>query len=149
MPGIQVAHMHRPLPLDARRPARRTRPGIGPWLLAVGLVLSLSCVPSSPDQDESPTGPEPGPTTRTVTIAWDAPTRDARGDPLEDLAGYRIYYDRSAPLDRDEASVVEVGDGLRHTFEGLAPGVWHFAVTAFDEAGNESELSDELQADLR
>lgn len=131
-----------------RHQGRRTRALAGVlFMLLFGLAPS-ACAPSGPgDTEESTTGPTEGP--QAVTLAWSEPSHDANGDPLEDLAGYRIYYGRQSPVTPDNASTVEVGLETRHTVEELEPDVWFFAVTAVDESGNESDLSDELRADLR
>lgn len=89
------------------------------------------------------------PRSRRVTLEWSAPSEDQDGGALDDLAGYRVYYSTSTPVDETSATVVEVGDTTRVTVEGLDPDIYHFAVSAVDTAGNESPLSAEVTADAR
>lgn len=109
-------------------------------------VLSYACRPEGPE-DEAPTGP-PSATTVSVTLEWDPPSTDAAGDPLDDLAGYRLYFGTSTPLAVARDTFVDVGMSTSFTLVGLEPGTWYFATTAIDESGNESALSAELRADL-
>lgn len=78
---------------------------------------------------------------KTVTLSWDASPSS--------VAGYRIYYDvnsSASPLEgtgaTEGASPVDVGNVLSFTLNGLADADEHyFAVTAYDDAGNESAYS--------
>jgi len=116
-------------------------------LLGVLCALVLyACRPGGPDGDPG-TGP-PSSTAVSVTLEWDPPVTDATGDPLDDLAGYRLYFGTSTPLSVARDTFVDVGLATTHTLVGLEPGTWYFATTAVDESGNESVLSAELRADL-
>lgn len=76
----------------------------------------------------------------SATLSWLPPTENADGSTLTDLAGYRIYYGRSArSLDR---SIVLNNPGLtRHVVEYLPRGRWVFAMTSVNAAGIESSRS--------
>lgn len=106
------------------------------------VVFLAACAPGAPES--GPTGPAGD----RITLAWTAPSTDAEGAPLGDLAGYRVYYASESPVTREAAERVEVGDTTRHTLSGLEPGVYFLAVAAVDTAGNESELSEEIRAEL-
>ncbi len=82
------------------------------------------------------------------TLSWTPPTTDANGNPLGNLAGFNIYYG-SGP--RTYSTTIRLNNpGLtRYTIEGLQPGTYYFAVTAFGTDGNEGKLSDEVVATLR
>jgi len=90
----------------------------------------------------SPTAPaDPGtsPATASVTLSWSAPAQNADGTPLQDLAGYRIYYSQ-APW--GWANSLNVSDPRTTTIEipNLATGAtWYFAMTSYNVAGVESE----------
>lgn len=73
----------------------------------------------------------------SVRLAW-APNRET------DLAGYRIYHGtRSRVYDR----VIDVGKITSFRVKDLQPSVrYYFAVTAYDDAGNESNFSEEVTA---
>jgi fibronectin type 3 domain-containing protein len=76
-----------------------------------------------------------------VTIFWDAPTTNADGAPLNDLAGYKIYYGTS---ERNYSSEIDAGNVTNYMVSNLKNGVvYYFAVTAYDTSGNESDYSNE------
>lgn len=64
-----------------------------------------------------------------------------------DLAGYRFYWGKESgtyeePYDIPKeryAEEISINTGW------LLPGIWYAALTAYDEAGNESEFSDEVE----
>lgn len=125
----------------------RSRSG-RPAALHVACVLGFllaACAPGAPD-GSAVSGPSE--TGSDVTLAWERPTTDAEGNSLEDLAGFRIYVATESPLEPEGAEQVEVGDTTRHTFSDLEPGVYFLAVSAVDTAGNESELSEEVRAEV-
>jgi hypothetical protein len=86
-------------------------------------------------------GPAPAPAAKgTVTLRWAAPTQTTAGDPVTDLAGYRVYYgqmtvrlDRKVTIDDPDTTAAVVSE--------LSSGTWFFAVTAFTRAGVESSMS--------
>ena len=68
------------------------------------------------------------------------PTENSDGTALTDLAGYRIYYGRSASaLDQ----VVAIGNpGLTsYLVENLSPARWYFSMTTLNSRGVESGRS--------
>lgn len=68
-----------------------------------------------------------------VLITWIANSE-------EDLSGYKVYYGAKPGM---YAYVVDVGNTTQWQRD-LASGTWHFAVTAYDFAGNESGFSEEV-----
>lgn len=116
--------------------------GLGLFML---VAILGSCRPDSP----SPTEPvTPGSRTFDVTLEWTAPTTDADGDLLQDLAGYSLHYRTSSPADGPGASLLEVTGTTRATVSGLEAGRWYFGVTARDVSGNESNLSNEISVEV-
>jgi hypothetical protein len=83
-----------------------------------------------------------------VTLAWEAPTTNADGSPLTDLAGYRIVYGVSTPPNSANGTVVDVGNVTTHTLRDLQPGTYYIAVAAVDVSGNVSSLSDEISTEV-
>lgn len=74
-----------------------------------------------------------------ATLSWIAPTQNADGSVLTDLAGYRIYYGRAAD-ELDE--VLKATEGLTTlVIENLGAGTWYFAMTALNSKNAESERS--------
>jgi hypothetical protein len=73
-----------------------------------------------------------------ASIALEAPTTRTDGTVLQNLAGYRVYYGKTATrLDQ----FVDVKDRAATGVEvaRLTPGTWYFAATAYDANGLESE----------
>lgn len=76
----------------------------------------------------------------SATLSWNPPTDNTDGSALTDLAGYRIYYGRSAS--RLNRTVVVNNPGLtRYVVENLAPDRWHFSMTSVNTDGRESSRS--------
>ena len=117
-------------------------------VLSLGGVLALAFVAGcAPDGPGGGIPTHPG-DTYSVTLEWDAPTTDAVGRPLEDLAGYRLYYSPESPSEAAGAEMVDVGEATHYTVTSLEAGEYLFAVTALDEDGNESEFSDPLPVEV-
>jgi len=98
--------------------------------------------PVDPGSEVTPTPtPTPQPadcvltTSCSVTLAW-----DPNSEP--DLAGYKIYWG-SAP--GTYGANVDVGNVNTYRVEGLGEGPWFFVATAYDNVGNESGYSNEVQ----
>ena len=79
--------------------------------------------------------------TENATLSWDEPTTNTDETNLTDLAGYKIYYGTS-PGTYDSA--IDVADVATYTITDLSPATYYFVVTAYDEAGNESNYSNEV-----
>jgi hypothetical protein len=76
----------------------------------------------------------------SATLRWVALAQTSSGEPLTDLAGFRICCGQSsANLDR----VVTIDDrgATQAVIEGLGPRTWFFAITACTSDGVESSLS--------
>jgi hypothetical protein len=72
-----------------------------------------------------------------INVSWVAPTTNADGSPLTDLAGFRVHYGTVPGI---YATVVTIADPLATSYriEPLPPGTYFVIVTAFDTSGNES-----------
>jgi hypothetical protein len=88
----------------------------------------------------------------SLELSWQAPTTDAAGAPLYDLAGYRVYVTTSSPACGaasaiDLASPVSApspGETVTHRVNGLALGTtYSVAVSAVDFTALESECTPE------
>lgn len=76
------------------------------------------------------------------TLSWDAPKTNEDGTPLEDLAGYKIYYGI-------ESSKYKVSYDIKNMTTYAVDNLpdWRtycFVVTAYDTSGNESGYSKEI-----
>lgn len=80
-------------------------------------------------------------TSYSSTLTWDPPTTNADGTPLIDLAGYKIYYGISSG---NFTIVIDVGNVTTYKIENLNHDTYYFAVTAYDNSGNESGYSNEV-----
>jgi hypothetical protein len=70
-----------------------------------------------------------------VTLAWDPVA-------ASDLAGYKLYYGYASG---NYSASIDVGNTTTAAFSGFdQPGMYYFAVTAYDTAGNESDFSNEV-----
>ena len=77
-----------------------------------------------------------------MSVNWVAPTENANGTPLTDLAGYRIYYGDSS---RAYAEMREVASPSATSATLTLPsGDYYVAMTALDGQGNESTYSNEV-----
>jgi len=84
----------------------------------------------------------------SATLSWEPPTTNADGTPLNDLAGYKVYYGK-APGDRSTTKDVGLPDTTEYTINNLDSGTrYYFAVTAYDTSGNESDFSEEVYKDI-
>jgi hypothetical protein len=85
-----------------------------------------------------------------IDVSWTAPTTNADGTPLRDLAGYHLYVDTQAPS-CPSTDFVDVssptpapasGQRVSERVTGLDANTTYFArVTAVDQSGNESACS--------
>jgi Putative Ig domain/Fibronectin type III domain len=87
---------------------------------------------------EAPGGSAPP--TGSATLTWLAPTVNTDGSILNNLAGYRIYYGTSAD-DLSQEIDVSGATSTSYVVDGLYPGTYYFAVTAYSSTGTESNDS--------
>ena len=74
--------------------------------------------------------------TGVALLQWEAPPSKVSGEPLDDLAGYRILYGRSSS-DLDQSVLITDPATTSYRFSSLTPGVWYFAVVAVNANGLE------------
>ena len=77
---------------------------------------------------------------KSVTLTWSAPTEYSDGSPLEDLAGYKIFY---GPAEGDYPHEILIDNAGLTTYvvENLLPGTWYFVAKSFNSTGVESDFS--------
>ena len=72
-----------------------------------------------------------------LTLSWDQNAET-------DLAGYKIHY---GPNSGNYTNSINVGNNIIYTVDNLTEGQrYYFAVTAYDNSGNESDYSQEVNA---
>ncbi|HEX4050645.1 MAG TPA: putative Ig domain-containing protein [Steroidobacteraceae bacterium] len=81
--------------------------------------------------------------TGSASLKWAAPTTETDGAPLTNLAGFYIY-DGTSPGDMRLIATVSSASTTTYTVSNLTSGTWYFAVTAFDSAGTQSALSNDV-----
>lgn len=102
------------------------------FLCACGEVVSVeSAVPDLPGDGG----------TNSLMLSWTPPTTNEDGSPLEDLAGYRLYYGNESG---NYSYVADVGNYTTVEIDELSSSTWYVTVTAYDYFGNESGYSNEI-----
>ncbi len=125
----------------------------GRWVLAAALLAMLGGCGG--DEESQSAGPSPAPggsappppsspapvaQPGAATLEWTMPTTQTNGSTLADLAGYRIHYGKSVSS-LDQTIEIRNPSVSSYVVEGLAPGTYYFAVTAFTSRNHESERS--------
>lgn len=78
---------------------------------------------------------------QTATLSWTAPTERTDGTPLEDLAGFKIYWGVEEG-EYTHSATIETPNASSYVVTGLERGTtYYFAATAFDSEGLESDFS--------
>jgi hypothetical protein len=83
----------------------------------------------------------------SVTLSWTPPTTNVDGSPMTDLAGYRIYYGRTATT-LDQIIPVTNAGTTRFVVDNLSPATWFFSMTSVNSEGVESTLSTVVSTNL-
>jgi hypothetical protein len=76
------------------------------------------------------------PSTGVASLQWERPLSKVDGSPIDDLAGYRILYGRSAD-DLDRSVLISDPSQTSYEIDSLARGIWYFAVVAVNAGGLE------------
>ena len=86
-------------------------------------------------------------TSGAVTLSWDAPTENANGSALMDLAGYKVHYGSAS---KDYSDTIEVTNpGLTtYVVQNLPAGTYYFAISTYNSMGVESSLSGEVSTQV-
>jgi len=80
------------------------------------------------------------PTTGTATLRWTPPTQNEDGTPIENLAGYRVYYGTSTS-NLNQVLTISGASITSARIENLTPATWYFALKAYNAANVESSFS--------
>ena len=78
--------------------------------------------------------------TGSATLSWTPPTQNSNGTTLTNLAGYRIYYGKSASTMTQLITVANPGTA-RYVVDDLTAATWYFNVRAYSTTGVESAAS--------
>jgi hypothetical protein len=83
-----------------------------------------------------PAGPSPS----DATLSWIIPTKNTDGSPIQDLAGYYIYYGDS-PIIMTHAVRLSDPASAIYVVRDLSPGPHYFSVAAYSASGAQSGLT--------
>jgi len=81
-----------------------------------------------------------GPANGVARLQWETPPAKVDGSPLDDLAGYRIVYGRTAE-DLDHSIFIQDPAQTSFEFTTLDTGIWYFAVIGVSASGLEGPPS--------
>jgi hypothetical protein len=85
--------------------------------------------------------------TGIASLRWETPPSKVDGSPLDDLAGYRILYGRTAD-ELDRSVLISNPATTSYEFATLAPGIWYFAVVAVNAGGLEGPATTPAQKSI-
>jgi hypothetical protein len=75
----------------------------------------------------------------STTLVWSPPTANTNGSMLTNLAGYKIYFGRSASALNEVINVQSAGI-TSYVVDKLVSGTYYFALSAYNAAGVESAM---------
>jgi len=78
----------------------------------------------------------------SATLTWVAPTERVDNTPLTDLAGFKIHYGQTSGNYSNQITINNPGIST-YVVQNLPSGIWYFAVTAHDSAGQTSDFSNQ------
>jgi hypothetical protein len=84
----------------------------------------------------------------SATLSWTPPTLNTDGSPLTNLAGYRVYWGPAAGNYPNSVTLSNAGL-TSYVVSNLAPGTYHFVVSARNSAGAESAMSNSGSKTIR
>jgi hypothetical protein len=82
----------------------------------------------------------PPPATGSATLSWTAPTKNADGSPITGLAGYHVYFGAD-PNNFTRTIKISGAKSTTYVVTGLSAGTYYFAVSAYNDKGQESAKS--------
>jgi hypothetical protein len=102
-------------------------------LVVAGLILMSTLVFALPSQ-------------KPDTLTWDAPTTNADGSPLTNLAGYKVYW-KTVGNNYTNANSKDLGNVTTAKISisiGTSIPTRYYVVTAYNTGGKESAFSNEV-----
>jgi hypothetical protein len=79
-----------------------------------------------------------------ATVMWTPSTTNVDGSHLDNLAGYKIYYGTVSRTYTNSITISNPGI-TSYVVENLPSGTYYFALTAFNNFGIESNMSNEVR----
>jgi hypothetical protein len=112
-----------------------------------GKVCQISGSAAAPAPAPSP-APAPAPSTGSAALAWVAPTKNADGSNLSDLAGFRVYYGTSSGS-YSKSITINSPYTTNYTISGLPAATYYIIVKAYDSSNNESAASPQVTKSIK
>jgi len=86
-----------------------------------------------------------------VNLSWTPPSARADGTalPLSELSGYKVYVVKESDSGQDKTQVINGGSTTTAQMALTAPGTYTLALTAMDQNGQESALSNAVTLTLK
>lgn len=81
-----------------------------------------------------------------IDLSWEPPSTNADGSPITGLTGYKIYY---GTISGYYTKVIDTGNVRSFRVANLNAGAYYFALTAYNNQGVESSLSNEVEVYLQ
>jgi len=78
--------------------------------------------------------------TLSTTLSWTAPTENASGSQITDLAGYKLYWGTGSGVYPNSVTINNPSIST-YVVDNLAPGRYEFVATSFNSSGEESGYS--------
>lgn len=89
------------------------------------------------------------PTSKSVTLSWNAPTQNSNGTSLTNLAGYTLHYGTSS---EDYTGSIEITSPTQTSYlvsdSSFPPGTYYFAISAYNAQQVSSSLSSEITVNV-
>jgi hypothetical protein len=89
-----------------------------------------------------------GTATGSATLTWTPPTQNTDGSPLNNLAGYRVYWGTSQGSYSSSVTIANPGLAT-YVVNQLTPARWYFVVTAYSATGTESGYSNAVSKQVQ
>lgn len=90
----------------------------------------------------------PTPTLGSIALSWSAPSTNADGSPVSDLAGYRVYYGTAQGFYTDNVTINNPAT-LSTTISNLPADTYYVVVRAFNSVNAESQASIEVSKTIK
>lgn len=113
---------------------------------AVG--VAKQCQVQSASAPAPAPAPAPSPVVGTAVVSWKAPTANADGSTLTDLAGFNLYYGTSSGNYSEHINIANPA-ATTYTIPNLSAGTYYIVLKAVDASGNESSSSAEITKTIK
>ena len=86
--------------------------------------------------------------TGSTTLTWTPPTQNTDGTPLNNLAGYKVYWGTTQGNYTNSVTIANPGLAS-YVVSQLTPARWYFVVTAYSSTGMESGYSNAVSKTIQ